>query len=299
MNIIFSSDNNYSPYLAISIFSILKNNKNESINFYILDLGIDQTNKDIISKIIEHYNCNISFILVNEADFQQFPKTIEYISLATYARLNLTHYIKDIDKAIYIDVDTLTNGSLKELWSINIEDYALAACQDTFIDIEHAYYKSSIDLGKHIYFNAGILLLNLKKWREDNIFQLSIDWLNRYRDAIKYQDQDILNGIFKDRVKIINNRFNFTPSERNLIRNGYKTNTEMPIIIYHYCGNKKFWHSNCDHAKSHITYSLLKEMKIISRLPLNWSSVFGKINLFEKLKKIKKTISDRFKYKIY
>lgn len=299
MNIIFSSDNNYSPYLAVSIFSILKNNQGESINFYILDLGIEQDNKDIISKIIKKFHCRVNFILVNESDFQQFPKTIEYISLATYARLNLTHYIKDIDKAIYIDVDTLTNGSLKDLWDIALDDYALAACQDTFIDIEHAYYKSSIGLDKNIYFNAGILLLNLKKWREENVFQCSIDWVNKYRDVIKYQDQDILNGIFKDKVKIINNRFNFTPSERNLIRNRYKTNTDMPVIIYHYCGNRKFWHNDCDHAKSHIAHSLLKEMKTISNFPSNWSRAFDEMQLSKKLKKIKKQISDRFKYKIY
>ncbi len=299
MDIIFSSDNNYAPYLAISIFSILKNNINEHIHFFILDLGINKENKNAINNLITNYSCEVSFIPIDEKDFYRFPKTIEYISSATYARLNLTYYIKDIDKAIYIDVDTLTNGSLKDLWDIDLEDYALAACQDTFIDIEHTYYKSSIGLDKNIYFNAGILLLNLKKWREENVFQCSVDWMNKYRGVMKYQDQDILNGIFKDKVKIINNRFNFTPSERNLIRNRYKTNTDMPVVIYHYCGNRKFWHSDCDHAKSHIAYSLLKEMKTNSNFPSSWSHAFDEIQLFKKLMKIKKQISDRFKYKIY
>ncbi|HHF6221519.1 TPA: glycosyltransferase, partial [Haemophilus influenzae] len=114
MNIIFSSDNYYAPYLAVSIFSIIKNTP-KKINFYILDMKINQENKTIINNLASEYSCKVFFLPVCESDFQNFPKTIDYISLATYARLNLTKYIKNIEKAIYIDVDTLTNFSLQEL----------------------------------------------------------------------------------------------------------------------------------------------------------------------------------------
>lgn len=299
MNIIFSSDDNYSPYLAISIFSILKKNENKSICFYVLDLGISEKNKVSICEIVKLYNCKIIFESVNKYDFSNFPRTIEYISLATYARLNLTKYIKDIDKAIYIDVDTITNGSLDELWETNIEDYYMAACQDTFIDIEKSDYKDVINLREYTYFNAGVLLINLKKWQEIDVFNRSIDWLENYRTIIKYQDQDILNGIFSGKVKFLNNRFNFTPSERHLIKNGYKSKTRMPVVIYHYCGAAKFWHKNCDHTNSQLSYKLLNELSNKIILPENWMEKFDGISLIGKINKEKRRIKDKVKYKIY
>ena len=137
MNIAFSSDNNYAPYLSISILSILKKNKDIEIHFYILDFGIKENNKKIIEDIIKIYNKKIKFIPISEKDFSNFPITIYYISSATYARLNIAEYIPNIDKLIYIDVDTLTNGSLKELWNTDINQHALAACKDFFIEIDY------------------------------------------------------------------------------------------------------------------------------------------------------------------
>lgn len=297
MNIIFSSDDNYSPYLAISILSILKTNG--KVSFYVLDLGISQLNKDCIVRIVDCYDGKISFIPIDNNDFINFPKTIDYISFATYARLNLSEYIKDIDKAIYIDVDTLTNGSLDELWNTDIDDYYLAACQDTFIDIENSEYKNKIGLDCSTYFNAGVLLINFNKWREDSILKNSIDWLLEYKEIIKYQDQDVLNGILKGKVKFINNRFNFTPSERHLIKKGYKSKTEMPIVIYHYCGETKFWHKSCDHTNSQLGYSLLKEINNIINTPNSWNNKFEDISLFSKLNKFNRKIKDKIKYGIY
>ncbi|HHF6763279.1 TPA: glycosyltransferase, partial [Haemophilus influenzae] len=55
MNIIFSSDNYYAPYLAVSIFSIIKNTP-KKINFYILDMKINQENKTIINNLASEYS---------------------------------------------------------------------------------------------------------------------------------------------------------------------------------------------------------------------------------------------------
>lgn len=293
MNISFSSDNNYAPFLAISLYSILKNNKG-SHNIYILDIGISETNKSILKEIVKQYNSNILFIAIDEKDFSIFPKTIEYISLATYARLNIANYIKDIEKIIYIDVDTLTNGSLSELWNIDINNHYLAACRDIFIDIENQEYKKTIDLEKHSYFNAGVLVINLKKWREKDVIQEAIKWMNNYKEKMKYQDQDILNGIFKEKLKLINPRFNFTPSELSRIKNKQYSETLMPITIYHYCGSKKFWHAQCSHLKSDLGYKLLTELKNKVNLPIDWDKNYEKKPL---IKRAIKTIKE-FRYKI-
>ncbi|MBN6067123.1 glycosyltransferase family 8 protein [Aggregatibacter actinomycetemcomitans] len=296
MNIAFSSDNNYAPYLLVSILSILNNNSDSEICFYILDFGINEKNRKIIEDIIHRHNKKVNFIPINKNDFANFPITINYISLATYARLNITEYIPNIDKLLYIDVDTLTNGSLKELWDTDINHYSLAACKDFFIEIDQPDYKSKIGLENHYYFNAGILLINMKRWKNLNVLEASLKWLNKYRDIIKYQDQDILNGIFRNDIKFINTRFNFTPSECGYIKHRKNREVNFPIIIYHYPGPDKFWTKKCTHLKANLGYSIFK--KISKKYP-NLISDFENIDIRTKIKRLIKEIRYKFIYHIF
>ena len=61
--------------------------------------------------------------------------------------------------------------------------------------IESQNYKENLGLNKqNIYINAGVLLLNLKKFRQDNICELLMNNTNKFQNIIKYQDQDIITG---------------------------------------------------------------------------------------------------------
>jgi UDP-galactose--lipooligosaccharide galactosyltransferase len=296
MNIAFSTDDHYAPYLSVSILSILKNNADSQICFYILDFGISETNKNIIKDIVYTHNQEVSFISINKEDFSNFPMTISYISLATYARLNIAEYIPNIEKLLYIDVDTLTNGSLKELWDTDISKHALAACKDFFIEIEQPEYKAKIGLENHCYFNAGVLLINMNKWKELNVLDMSLEWLDSYKEIIEYQDQDILNGIFKDKVKFINSRFNFTPSECGYIKHRKNREIQFPAIIYHYTGPHKFWTKKCSHLKANLGYATLKE---ISKKYPKTASTFEGVDAKTKIKRFIKEIRYKFIYKIF
>ena len=282
MNIAFSSDDHYAPYLSVSILSILKNNLESEICFYILDFGIKKNNKKIIESIAHKYT--------------NFTITKNYISPDTYARLNIAEYIPNIDKLLYIDVDTLTNGSLKELWNTDISQHALAACKDFFIEIDQPKYKSKIGLENYCYFNAGVILINMNRWRKLNVLNVSLEWLSKYKNIIEYQDQDILNGIFKDDVKFINTRFNFTPSECGYIKHRKDREIQLPIIIYHYPGPNKFWSKKCIHLKTNFGYSIFKE---ISKKYPNLESSFESIDTKTKIKRFIKEIRYKFIYHIF
>ena len=209
---------------------------------------------------------------------------------------SLTQYIPDVDKLLYIDVDTLTNGSLDDLWNTDIEQYSLAACKDFFIEIEQADYKAQIGLENHHYFNAGVLLINMRRWRELNVLEMSLTWLNKYKDVIKYQDQDILNGIFKDDVKFINTRFNFTPSESGYIKYRKEREIQFPAVIYHYPGPDKFWSSRSSHLKANLGYSLFKE--ICNNYPV-FKADFDVVDFRTKVRRLIREIKYKFVYHIF
>ena len=64
INVIFASDNNYVPFLLISIASLLENEHNfKSVNLYILDDGISNENKGRINKLVNNYPASISFLM--------------------------------------------------------------------------------------------------------------------------------------------------------------------------------------------------------------------------------------------
>lgn len=123
--------------------------------------------------------------------------------------------------------------------------------------------------------------------------------MNKYNNVMKYQDQDILNGICKGKVKFINNRFNFTQTDRNLIKKKNLLYVKMPIVISHYCGPNKFWHKKCSHLNCHIGNLLLKEMDKITDIPSSWYDHFEKIPFLIKIKRLRKRIKDKLIYGIY
>ncbi|OOS00130.1 hypothetical protein B0186_07125 [Canicola haemoglobinophilus] len=297
MNIVFSCDDNYAPYLSVSIFSILKNTR-KKIDFYILDLGISSESKNKILEIFNKNSVIINFISIDKNDFLNFPNTISYISIATYARLKLDYYLPNLDKVIYLDVDTLVLHDLTELWELNLENHAIAACIDSYVEYLNGY-KYKIGLNEDdIYFNAGVLLIDLIKFRALNVYENSISFLQKYPN-IEYQDQDILNFIFKDHTKMINPRFNFMPALRNRIRRKFKLNQfeelVSPIVVIHYCSSKKAWHKNCPHTKSYLFYSLFTEIK---DKPDSWKNKVEKANFLMSSSVKIKDIRNKFIYGI-
>lgn len=256
MNIVFASDDNYAPILATILISLLTNNvnKNSKINIFILDDNIKLENKKKIRALTNNFNAEIQFIKVQNIESILNKNVISmqngnYSSLTTYARLFLTSLIpKNIEKIIYFDCDGLILKSLNELWNIDIEDYYCAGV----LDICTTLKKESIELNnEQDYINAGMLLINLKKWRNDNIEQQFIDYLNKKEGNVYMHDQGILNHVLQDKILIINPKFNFIApfhktdyktvlkffGERNDYYNKeIMEDAEKNLVFLHFCG---------------------------------------------------------------
>lgn len=305
MNIVFSSDNHYIPYLAVALYSVLRHHHGQAIDFYVLDLGIEEQNKRIIGNLVAKYQCQIEFIAVQEQDFEQFPHTIDYISRATYARLKLADYLPKCDKVLYLDVDILVQQDLHSLWAIDLGEAWIGACVDAWVEFAEEY-KHKIGLSeKEHYFNAGVLLIDLKKWRTINVLEASSAWLAQY-PHIYYQDQDILNGVFKGKVKYINTRFNFMPHQKSRIKLSQKQNwalneiekMDYPIVIVHYCGQYKAWHAECGHTQSRKYFSYFKQLQKIISLPDDWQNRFVQSPWWRRAQLWKREVWDAYRYKI-
>lgn len=212
MNVVFACDNNYVPLLTISAVSFLVNNQNDfdEINIFILDDGISESNKNKVNSILSEYKCNISFIKtkkIEELDFKVLSLEREDIaSLTTYARLFIPSLLPDdVDKLLYLDCDSIIVDSFKQLWQEDISDYYCAAVQDC----SNTSYMEALGIPRNEkYYNAGVLLINLEKWREDNVENQFMEFLTDNQQRYYQHDQGVLNNIFKNKIKTVSPKYN-------------------------------------------------------------------------------------------
>lgn len=235
MDIFFCVNDYYVKWLYIAIISIIKNNKKSHIKIHILTKNLNYENVKLIKKC--NSECvSIYFHYIDANRFKSMPITLSHISVETYFRYLIPEIDKSIDKALYLDCDIMIKGDLSNLFSINVDNYYCAAVPDSYINT--IKYKKTIGfLDNECYVNAGVLLLNLKKIRDENkVEQLFLN-SERYKRKILYQDQDIINITFRGHIKSLDFKYNYTSFD---VYSKPSLFLDQAIII-HFTGNKKPW----------------------------------------------------------
>ncbi|KPB05740.1 glycosyltransferase family 8 protein [Bacillus sp. CHD6a] len=206
LNVAYSCDDNYSRHVGVSMLSLLQSNREfDEIFVYLIDNNISSGNKRKLKNIAKEYGGELIFISFEDLCFGL--KTDNKYSLSSYARLFLSR-IEDIEKIIYLDCDSIITESFVDLWKLNISEYLIAGVQDNV----NEYYKTSIGLSNDFrYVNAGFLLINLEKWRADNIENKFLNFIDKYNGSVPHHDQGTLNAICKDSILLLHPKYNVMP----------------------------------------------------------------------------------------
>jgi lipopolysaccharide biosynthesis glycosyltransferase len=129
----------------------------------------------------------------------------DYFTSAMWLRIFLPELMPDDDKVLYLDADTLAVSSLQELWDTDLSGYALGAVTNVF-QHNHAQRPAELGLpGPEVYFNSGVLLINLADWRANDTTLRLIDVAG---DDLAWPDQDALNLVLSDRRLPLHPRWN-------------------------------------------------------------------------------------------
>lgn len=223
LTIFFSCDDNYVPFLAVALKSLQQNaSKNKFYDIKILNCNnICEQNKIKILNEFDNSVFNLEFVDVSDyvKDFNSKLHTRDYYSKSTYYRLFIPNMYPSLDKALYLDSDIVINGDIFELYNTNLGNNLVGAITDKVIadyKVEFKEYAQKRIGVKNCnnYFNAGVLLMNLKELRVFNFEQLFLDLLTRVTFDLA-QDQDYLNVICKDRIKFIDKTWNQMPFKGN------------------------------------------------------------------------------------
>ncbi|MBQ9416817.1 MAG: 1-acyl-sn-glycerol-3-phosphate acyltransferase [Clostridia bacterium] len=161
----------------------------------------------------------------------------DYYTKTTYYRLFIAEMYPSLSKALYIDSDTVVKGDISKLWETELEDNYVAACHEQVMvqtECYGQYVEQVIGISRHKFFNAGVLLINCKKFRKEYVLEQFFDLLGQYKFVVT-QDEDYLNVICKDRV-------HFLPQIWNAEVFGELKCTGDEACIIHYIMTSKPWH---------------------------------------------------------
>lgn len=206
MDVFYASDDGYAQHLCVSMASVLRHAQ-WPVRFHVLDGGISESNKAVITKHVKKFpHSEIEFIVVDNDLFKDFPIS-ERFTVASYYRCIIHELRPNIDKAIYLDCDVVARCCLGELFNINVIGYYAAVVEDPNIMMDAR--KGLLDLPDDCqYFNSGVLLLNLRKIRKESVFEKIRALINKYEEHLTFQDQDLLNMLFFQKVKFLEPSWN-------------------------------------------------------------------------------------------
>lgn len=209
MNILYTLNDKFVPQVAAGICSVCENNKEEKeITFYLISKEITDKNKENLIEFGKKYNREV--IIKELGDIKQYFDfefdTTGWNSIVL-ARLILDKFLpENMEKVLYLDGDTIVRNSLKELWNTNLENNVLAASIEPTVDKTR---KKDLGLELKNYYNAGVLLINLKKWREIGAGKVILDYYKENNGKLFANDQDAINGALVDKIYTLSPTYNF------------------------------------------------------------------------------------------
>lgn len=234
--IFYAADENYMPYLAVALAS-LKEHKTAEYEYriHVLYTGIlNGAAKKV--KGMEEENFKIFFEDVGEriGRISDCMFCRDYYTSAIYYRLFIPELFPQYDKVLYMDCDTVALTDVAKLYTIDIGENLIGAVADQAVAAVPAfreYVKNALNIDYEQYFNSGVIVMNLKKFREIDFYE-KFSAVFRSYDFIIAPDQDVLNLICKDKVY-------YYPAGWNRMPIGGETEENMLI---HYNLSMKPWH---------------------------------------------------------
>ena len=240
INILYCFDENYNLQALTSMNSLL-DEVSEKVDIYIIHNNPDTFNS--LSKNIEsHKNTRSINIKKFEKENLNFPNVVNsHVSEATYYRLFIERLLPNtLNNVLYLDADIICIADpIKEIKenfnNLSNTKTTVASVFENFSPTEIKELEKRLNINGNNYFNAGVMFIDLEKWRKKSIESLSLKIIKEKNKELKFWDQDILNIIFNDDVSEISNSLNY------IINIEKETSIPKATRFIHYAGSFKPW----------------------------------------------------------
>ena len=234
-------DANYCPHLGVLLKSIAETNPHVAMSIHVIHSDVSEPLQQRVAvcapaiRIVWHR-------IEDDADVKF--QTLPHVSRATYFRLRLDDLLsQDIERVLYLDVDVVVNGDLKPLWNTVLGGKLCAAVVDPGARPDVFAQRYGL-IGNGSYFNAGVVLMDLKAIRKAGILAQALALLADPGVDYKWADQDVLNIALWNKWLPLDPKWNF---QRGFLYDAFSAwraaasdPTSLPII-FHYTEAQKPW----------------------------------------------------------
>ena len=241
--IAMATDERYVPYCGVAIESIICNaNQDRQYRVFVLHDGLSPNRTyDLDSMSVT--NVSIKCLDIHDEAKRLDVKEFNHVTIASAYRLLVPRLLPDCKKVLWIDVDAVARYDVSKLYDVNITDKILGVIQgyvasDNGFMINHL--NKTLGISSEEFFNAGVLVINCERFRDEGLEKKCFDLLSKRPDYI-FTDQDVLNVTCKGKVKYLDNKWNYewsflfckADNDREIDNDAY---------IIHYAGTIKPWH---------------------------------------------------------
>ena len=225
ISVAYGLDNKYTYPTLVSMISILENaSKYTFYTFYLLveKNVFKNQNKEKFMHLEEKYNrCKVNILELTNENLSN-ARTNRY-PMAAYYRLLLAKLIPDLNRIIYLDGDTIIFTDLTEMINLEMNDNIMLGFVDnSFKNAEQFGIKT------YKYVTSGVLLINLKKMRKENISQKFFDFIDNNKKKLTQEDQTVINIVLHGRIDLLPPKFGM-----------WNFKNRESVLSHNYYGNKK------------------------------------------------------------
>ena len=265
MNIVFCFDKNYEQHFGVALTSVILSNMNCHINLYLITDVVDDDLKEKLIRLSKTYDISFQYYTIDSPEKLDNLKVSAHISKAAYYRLLIPDILPvSIDKVLYLDSDLVVKSSLEELYNLEIAD---------------EYFLAAHGSRKKRFFNSGVMLLNLKKWREENLSERVIDFALNNESILIHWDQTALNNIVGSDFLPIGIRWNLQVDLGTKKHERHESSLNFDDAkIVHFIGSRKPWYFwSLDKRKKIYDYYLNQSLWSMTK----WRSILKQIGYLQ------------------
>lgn len=262
-DIVLICDDNYTLPTAVCINSIVRNSGIEDgLTIHVCTFSLSQSNVTLL----EDCGSKRMPVIIHMLDYSNYQALVSqitaksHVSKAALIKFELPNIFEELDGLLYIDSDIIIKDNITELLSLNLSDCYLAASYEFWREVcmnKYEFFKNR-DL---FFFNSGVMLLNLKKMREDNITEKL--WEFKIKRAVTtLMDQESFNAVCGFNTLQLSIKYNYNPIFTNdayihMINRRYKESYTSSramfndVKIIHYVGksDKPWVYKTARHRK--------------------------------------------------
>jgi lipopolysaccharide biosynthesis glycosyltransferase len=253
LHVCCAAEGDYVVHCAAMLDSVLFHASERAVQVHFLH-GPDPPRQavDLLRRVVDSGHGRIDFHNVPQSRLEGLPEDDQFTPAMWY-RVFLPELLPRVDRVLYLDCDTIVADSLEPLWQTALGDNYLAAVTNVF-QRNHVQRPAELGLaGPEVYFNSGVLLMNLDLMRRDGCSGALRDYARAHASELEWPDQDALNVVLGSRRlalhprwNVMNSMFAFRGARRVFGRQALREARRSPGIR-HFEGpaQNKPWNPDC------------------------------------------------------